>query len=499
MSTDRDRFRVELDVDAGVPRSATVQPAVRDVSTASGPFRIAVIGDFSARAHRRAHETERTFATLRPVRVDRDELDAALAGFSPKLMLTLSPDAEPITVSFTSLDEFHPDSLFQRLPLFRDLRAEGARAAAGASLSAARVPKGTDTPAGVLDAILGDVPLPPGGAAIARSATRPALERADDGLSEFVAHAVAAHVVRLPGEAELAARADSDQMITATMRALLHHPEFQSLEALWRGVALLATRLDTDATLQIHLVDLSASELTADLSAASPDESDTYKLLAGLGPWALIVAACPLGDDLTLLARLGAVARELGAPLLGGAHPALVGAPDFGAIPDPDEWRTDERAAWSAIRASSVAPHIALLFPRVLLRLPYGRSAEPCDLFPFEELPVDGHPAHNELLWGSGAFAGALAVGEGFVEGGWSLRPAREISGLPLHVYRVNGEAFAVPCAEVVMGEHVGDRLMDRGLSPLLGVRDSDVVVIPMLRSIAARSTPFRGHWNREA
>jgi type VI secretion system protein ImpC len=501
MSTDRDRFRVELDVDAGVPRRTTVQPEVRVGPSPSGPFRIAVIGDFSARAHRNLVETGRTLATRRPVRVDRDDVDEAIAHFSPTLTMTLSPEAEPLAVSFASLDEFHPDSLFQRLPMFRALRDAGARAVAGASLRAPAVSGSTDTPAGVLDAILGDVPLPPGGAAVARSTTRPALEPDDAGLSHFVAQAVAGHIVKEQDQAERTAQERSDDVIAATMRALLHDREFQSLEALWRGVALLASRLDTDATLQIHLVDISAPELAADLSEAAPDESGTYKLLAGgnAGPWALIVAALPLGDDPALLARLGAVARDLGAPLLGGAHPILAGTEDLGATPDPDDWTTDESREWLELRASMVAPYIGLVFPRVLLRLPYGKSAEPCDLFSFEELVPGAHPAHDNLLWGSGAIVGALAVGQGFAEGGWNLRPAREISGFPLHVYRVNEEAFAVPCAEVTIGERSGERLLDRGLSPLLAVRDSDALILPMLQSIAARRAPLRGRWNQEA
>ena len=497
MSTDRDRFRVELDVDAGAPGSTQPEPHARDNTAASGPFRIALIGDFSAHAHRGILEAGRVLAARRPVRVDRDDLDQAIATLAPTLAVTLSPDAAPITVSFASIDDFHADNLYQRLPVFRALREAGARAAAGAALGGAATPP--VTPAGVLDAILGDVPLPPGGAAVARSPARPALERADGGLAAFVAQAVSPHIVTQPGDAELAARATNDETIAATMRALLHHPELQALEALWRGTALLVDRLDTGATLQVHLVDVSQAELAADLLAdAPPHETGIYRLLAtgGGGPFALLVTGFALGDDMALLTKTAAVARELGVPLIAGAHPTLAGVTDIGATPDPDDWRGDELPQWSAPRQSPAAPYVSLVFPRILLRLPYGSRAEPCELFPFEELPADAHPRHGQLLWGSGAIAAALLVGEGFVEDGWQLRPAREISGLPLHIYRVNGEAFAVPCAETIISERVGERLLDRGLSPLLAVRDSDSVVLPRLQSIATRPTSLSDHWH---
>lgn len=489
MSTDRDRYRVELDVDVGRSGGPSPELSGREPRSASTPFRIAVIGDFSARAHRGLVDTGRALAMRRPVRVDRDDLDSAIAGFAPTL--TLSGGAEPVTVSFASLDEFHPDSLFQRAPVFRALRDAAARSVAGASLGTSSAGRPSDTPAGVLDAILGDVPLPPGGAAVARPASRPALEPADSGLAAFVAQAVAAHVVRQPNDAELAAEAGAAAAIEATMRAMLHHPELQALEALWRGVALLVDRLDTDASLQIHLVDVSAADLAADLAESPPDESGIFRLLAkdGAGRWGLLAVSFPLGDEPSLLGKLAVVARDLGVPIVAGASSVLAGVNDIGSTPDPDDWSDAEPPGWSELRASAAALHVALVFPRLLLRLPYGKAAEPCELFAFEELPADAHPPHNELLWGSGAFAAALAVGEGFVESGWNLRPAREISSLPLHIYRVKGEAHAVPCAETIIGERAAERLLDRGLSPLLGVRDGDSVMLPRLQSISARQT----------
>src|SRR5690348_15562439 len=366
MSSDRDRFRVELDVDPGMSRRTEPNAARREPSPASGPFRIALIGDFSARGHRGVLETGRALSARRPVRLDRDSLDDAIATLAPSLTLTLANGTEPITISFGALDEFHPDSLFQRLPVFRALRDGAERAAAGASLgiATARTPA---TPAGVLDAILGGSPEPPGGAAVTPPVSQPALSERDGGLSAFVAQAVAGHMVREPGDAEVAARADANESIAATMRTLLHHPEIQRLEALWRGAALRAARLDTDSALQLYLVDVSPGELAADLSGRPVDESGIYRLLVdgGSGPWALVAPLFPLGDDPTLLACLGVVARDAGAALVAGAHPCVVGIEDIATTPDPDDWTLAETPGWSELRAASIARHVALVFPRL--------------------------------------------------------------------------------------------------------------------------------------
>src|SRR5690348_136725 len=85
MSSDRDRFRIELDVDAGAPgltrRQASAPERLR--APASGPFRIALVGDFSARAHRGIREQGRALAGRRPIRVDRESLDDAIAELRP--------------------------------------------------------------------------------------------------------------------------------------------------------------------------------------------------------------------------------------------------------------------------------------------------------------------------------------------------------------------------------------------------------------------------------
>ena len=71
-----------------------------------------------------------------------------------------------------------------------------------------------------------------------------------------------------------------DKALSDTMRAVLHQPDFQNAESLWRGVDFLLRRLETSHQLQVHLIDLSAEELAADLSAVTDlSESGLYKLL----------------------------------------------------------------------------------------------------------------------------------------------------------------------------------------------------------------------------
>jgi type VI secretion system protein ImpC len=257
--------------------------------------------------------------------------------------------------------------------------------------------------------------------------------------------------------------------------------------------------------LQVHLVDVSRQELAADLGSDAVEGSGIHRLLVeesvgtpGSDPWALLVGAFALGEDageLDILARLGRVARDAGAPFIAEASPVLAGVPSIAAAPDPDDWTDDAPSGWSELRALPVAQHVALALPRLLLRLPYGKHTDECDVVSFEEMLPDVRPAHESYLWGSGSLAAALLLGEAFVDSGWSLRPGREISNLPLHVYHTDGETVATPCAEVLLTERAAERLLDRGLSPLLSVRDSDAVILPRLQSIAEPLARLSARW----
>ena len=83
------------------------------------------------------------------------------------------------------------------------------------------------------------------------------------------------------------------------MRRLLHHPNFQALEAAWRSVYFLVRRLETGSALKLCLLDISKQDLAADLLAVDDlTSSGTYRLLveqtvgtAGGMPWALLLGA----------------------------------------------------------------------------------------------------------------------------------------------------------------------------------------------------------------
>ncbi len=460
------------------------------------PFRILVLADFSGRESRGVCES---LAGRRAASVDIDNIDAVLARMKPALSL---PDG--IAISFASLDDFHPDRIFDRVPIFQKLRetraalrdpASAAHAAAevaswaGPATIPAPAEKSSESDAETLARLLGGEP---------REMPRQASVAAG-GIQDLIRKIVAPHVVASADPNVAAMTSAVDAAIGAQMRAILHQPAFQALEAAWRGVDFLVRNLDTDETLTIHILDASKAELAADLRGADDlARSAIFTTLVeetvhspGGEPWVLIVGDYTFGsgeEDAELLARIAKVSASAGAPFLAGAANEFIEA----AVAN----RRDATEAWQAVRTMREASSVGLAVPRFLLRLPYGPDTEPVERFDFEEMP--GPPAHDAFLWGNAAFACACLLGQSFRENEWDMSPgdAIELGGLPVHPFSEDGEMKMMPCAGRWLTDGHADNLLAFGIMPLVSIRGRDAVRVVRFQSIAQPAAALAGRWS---
>jgi len=133
------------------------------------------------------------------------------------------------------------------------------------------------------------------------------------------------------------------------MAALLHVPDFQLLESAWRALFFLVRRVETSERLKMYLLDVSKTQLAADLLAAEElRSSGLWKLVEertvgtpGAEPWAVLVGNYtfePTRKDAELLARIAKLARAAGAPFLAAASPRLLGCQSVYELPHPRDW-----------------------------------------------------------------------------------------------------------------------------------------------------------------
>ena len=440
-----------------------------------GTFTIAILGDFSGRSTRGAHDGA-PLAQRRARRVDRDDVDAAIASFAPKLELTIESGQPPLVLTFASLDDFHPDRIAGRAPLFQQLRALKQEAASGASTPKPRLPSperranqaalnlGSGS---LLDQIVDGA----GGAAAAGHLSGVAPR---DELTDFVANATRGHTVQDVGRDQQALIDRVDGVITASMRVVLHLPAFQALESLWRGVDFLVRRFDS-SDVRVLLVDVTRDELVA---AAD----------AGMPAWSLGVAVFSFGaGDVEMVGRLAAAAERSRVPILAAADASFARTPSFDGGADPDDWDTSSPSGWDELRSRTSARFVSLALPRFVLRLPYGKSTDACETMSFEEMES---PEHEAYLWGNPALAAAAVIAASVADG--EDPPTQGvIDDLPLHVAKVNGEPTAKPAGEAWLTQRALMQLLDRGLTPLETSRDGDSVRLPRIQSIAAPPRPL--------
>ena len=494
----KDRVRVGIDVSGGEDLSAA-RPEP------DAPFVLLVLGDFGGGG--------RSGAT--PVAFDWDDIDAAMRRIGPVLRYA-PPGAPVVELSFRSLEDFHPDRLYEVVPLFRSLRELRGRLADERTFEgAARELAGGGEREPVVPAASTPAPATPAALSASAFSSGSLLDRmvgegdggtrAEDELATFLRRVVRPHLVAAPDPRQAELVASVDAALAAQMRALLHDAGFQALERSWRTLDVLARRIETSSTLRLYLLDVPRVALNAALDGEGGGIvlaqilTRTASALPAGARWSAMAGLYEFGSrdaDAVRLAQLGAIARQLGAPFIGGAAPSFVGRETWAQLPDPREWGAAPSATWEAVRASPEAGWVALSGPRFLLRAPYGEDGELVESFAFEE--VDTPPDHDAFLWGSGAAVFALMLATAFAEEGWSMRPGAfaEVRGLPLHVYQRDGETVALPCAETVMSERSAERLLELGISPLATIKDTDTVRIVRLQSIASPAKRLAGGWN---
>jgi type VI secretion system protein ImpC len=499
----------KIDVAAGVAPGAAGEVR-RD-----GPFRIAIFGDFSGRATRAISGP----VNLRALQADRDNFDDLPAALGVELSnIITGVDNSPVSIPIKSIDDFHPDALYRSVEGFARLRKtrnnlgnptsfEAAAAEVrkwGAASPAQPESKAADDPEqtpysteGLFDDTLS--------ATTAEAAKKPA-ESLD--WSEMIRSIAAPYALpqKSPQLAELVACVDA--ATSEGMRAILHHPRFQAVEAAWRGVQFLIRRLsDTDAELKIFLFDVSKDEIAADLAAEDLTKSALYKALVeqtvgtrGGEPWSLLVGLFTLDDtvaDAELAGRFARIASAARAPLIAAAHDHHAGAQSLVATPDPDDWRykssAEASSAWTAVRGLAEAGSIGVALPRFLLRLPYGDRTDPIDSFHFDE--AAGPDWHEQVLWGNPAIACALVIGRAFLADGWSFQPEDDldIDELPLYVRKQDGETMCCPTAETVLSDRAAEAMRTRRLIPLIPYRDSDRLRVAGITSLAGKR--LAGRW----
>ena len=470
------------------------------------PFRILVLGDWSGAGEKKDLDDRKA------IEIDRDEFDDVFANLGVAIELDF-PDRTIIPLEFSELDDFHPDVIFQKVPMFSELRDLRKRLKDEDSFySAARevrdrfniqrepeaAPVEADEPPAqdLLGAILSK---PSGGA----PAPKP---RTSSDLGNLISDLVRPHLVSVDEDEQAGMLRAVDEATSGLMRTILHHRRFQELEAAWRGLYFLVRRTETSTDLKIYILDVSKEELADNLKSASNlDETILYRHLIKDAydddPWAVVVgnyAFMPAVEDVATLMRISKISAGANAPFISHTRPEVVGVHSLAEKSNVRDWdlsaHTDAGKLWAALCGQTDSEYLGMTIPRFLARLPYGSDTDPLETFSFEEFEVA--PIHDEYVWSNTAFIAAQLMAESYSAYGWEMGRAlkQDVEGLPTHIYKEQTETVYKPCGEVLLTEDACNKLMEQGLMPLISYKNTDRVKLAQIQSIA--KTKLKGMWN---
>lgn len=293
-----------------------------------------------------------------------------------------------------------------------------------------------------------------------------------------------------------------DKVISRQLNYIMHHEDFQAMEASWRGLHFLVNKTETGQMLKLKLLNATSDELYADLDKAVEfDQSALFKLFYedeygtfGGEPYSVLIGDFQFGRsnrDIKLLEMLSTVAAAAHIPFISSAWAKLFDMDDYANLYKPRDlsqiFESAELIAWRAFREQEDSRYVTLALPKVMLRLPYHHEDNPCDGIYFDEdmavnvyqLDKSNNPVLDankkpiivsdvddsgliydktkkqvdarKVLWGNAAYVLAQRITNAFALYGWTaairgVEGGGLVEGLPAYTFDTEEGDLALNC-----------------------------------------------------
>lgn len=304
-----------------------------------------------------------------------------------------------------------------------------------------------------------------------------------------------------------------DALVSDMLDVILHHQDFKSLEAGWRGVDYLLDQVESDEKIKVKLFDATWAELARDFDRATEFDqstlfakvySDEYDMPGGI-PYGLLLcnyavrhrvhgAGQKAIDDVSALTGLAEVAAAAFAPCVISAAPELFGVSTFADLSHSQmldaSFRLGEYRRWQQLQQKEESRFLGVLLPRILLRDIYRNNHSREDGFCYRERPND----INSWLWGNAVFGlGAVAI-RAFHDRGWfaeirGTSPGREgglVTDLPAPAFSTREAVAYRRSLEVELTDKKQKKLEEMGFIALSPCSYTKSIVFLGMQSIHA-------------
>lgn len=295
-----------------------------------------------------------------------------------------------------------------------------------------------------------------------------------------------------------------DTLLSEQVNAVIHHPRFQALEASWRSLRRLVRTAGSNPRIRVRVLDLRWPELCRDLERTIEfDQSHLFHKIyeeefgtPGGEPFGLLIGDYHIvhrrgpgrsTDDVAALREMSRIAAAAFAPFIVSVTPEFFGLDSFAELCLPVDlpaiFQLPEYLRWRSFQDTEDSRFIGLVLPRILTRQTYRDDDSRVDQFRFEE----ECSAHEQFLWGAGAYGFAGVVLRAFAESGWFTHIRGGILGIeegglipeleiPSFETDHKGVATIFP-AEVTIEDRQEAELGELGLIPMVRANGTSLAV----------------------
>ena len=306
-----------------------------------------------------------------------------------------------------------------------------------------------------------------------------------------------------------------DKLLNDQVNAILHHPQFQKLEASWRGLEYLVEQGADANNLKIRILSVSWRDLVRDLERAIEfDQSQLFRKVyndefgsPGGEPFGLLLGDYEIepaprpghdSDDVQALTNISRVAAAAFAPFVASVSPVMFAADQFADLQRSlnlgDSFDQPAFIKWRAFRQTEDSRFIGLTLPRILMRLPYVDYPGRNDRFRFRE--EVGGPDQSKYLWGNAAYAFGGVVIRAFAETGWladirGIEPNQigggVVTGLPAHAFSADRRGVSRKCStDLIVTDAQEKELGELGFIPLCTCKRTELSAFYTTPSVQA-------------
>ncbi len=285
-----------------------------------------------------------------------------------------------------------------------------------------------------------------------------------------------------------------DKLISRQLNYVIHHDDFQQMEASWRGLHFLVMHTETNNKLKLKLLNASYDELYKDLDKAVEfDQSALFRLIYedeygtyGGDPYSVLVGDFQLGrtaKDIKFLEMISGVAAAAHAPFISSAWAKLFDMEDYGNLFKPRDlskiFESAELIQWRAFREKEDSRYVTLALPKVMLRLPYHHENNPVEGIYFDEdMAINEYQLNDKeelvigtetdedgivsdktikqvdarkVLWGNPAYILAQRITNAYSLFGWTaairgVEGGGLVEGLPAYTFETEEGDIALSC-----------------------------------------------------